>query len=97
MAGLAQVTLRMAADSRAEDLSREARTLCLDLVERFDPDAPLGYRGEAELRERRGADVDATLLDGAAGPGSCYSRQPPAPTPGGIARCCSRERSEAGD
>ena len=68
-AGLAQVTLRMAADSRAEDLSREARTLCLELVERFDPDAPLGYRGEAELRERRGADVDATLLDGAAGPG----------------------------
>jgi lantibiotic biosynthesis protein len=63
------VTLRMTADSRAEDLSREARTLCLELVERFDPDAPLGYRGEAELRERRGADVDATLLDGAAGPG----------------------------
>jgi hypothetical protein len=67
-AGLAQVTLRMAADSGAEDLSRAARTLCLQLAERFDPDAPLGYRGEARLRERRGAEVDATLLDGAAGP-----------------------------
>jgi lantibiotic biosynthesis protein len=67
-AGLAQVTLRMAADSNAEDLSREARNLCLELVERFDPDAPLGYRAQPVLRDLRGAEVDATLLDGAAGP-----------------------------
>ena len=67
-AGLAQVTLRMAADSGAEDLLREARKLCLDLVERFDPDASLGYRAEPLVRDLRGAEVDATLLDGAAGP-----------------------------
>jgi hypothetical protein len=68
-AGLAQVTLRMAADSGAEDLSREARTLCLELLEQFDPDAPLGYRGEAEMRDLPKATVDdPALLDGAAGP-----------------------------
>jgi lantibiotic biosynthesis protein len=68
-AGLAQVTLRMAADSGAEDLSREARMLCLDLLERFDPDAPLGYRGEAQMRDLPNATVDdPDLLDGAAGP-----------------------------
>jgi hypothetical protein len=66
-AGLAQVTLRMAAGSGADDLSREARMLCLELVERFDPDAPLGYRAEAEIRDLRGPEADATLLDGAAG------------------------------
>jgi lantibiotic biosynthesis protein len=67
-AGLAQVTLRMAADSGAEDLLREARKLCLELAERFDPDASLGYRAEPLVRDLRGAEVDATLLDGAAGP-----------------------------
>ncbi len=67
-AGLTQVTLRMVADSGAEDLSREARMLCLELVERFDPEAPFGYRAEGRLRDLRGAEVDATLLDGAAGP-----------------------------
>jgi len=67
-AGLAQVTLRMAADIGAEDLSHEARELCLELVERFDPDAPVGYRSEALVRELRGAEADATLLDGAVGP-----------------------------
>jgi hypothetical protein len=67
-AGLAQVTLRMAADSGAEDLAREARMLCLELVERFDPDAPFGYRAEAQIHELRGPEGDATLLDGAAGP-----------------------------
>jgi len=68
-AGLAQITLRMAADSGAEDLSREARMLCLELVEWFDPDLPLGYRSEAEMRNvpRAMAD-DPALLDGAAGP-----------------------------
>jgi hypothetical protein len=67
-AGLAQVTLRIAADSGAEDLAREARRMCLELFERFDPDTPLGYRAEAQLRDSRGIGVDATLLDGAAGP-----------------------------
>jgi lantibiotic biosynthesis protein len=67
-AGLAQVTLRMAADSGAEDLLREARKLCLELAERFNPDASLGYRAEPLVRDLRGAEVDATLLDGAAGP-----------------------------
>jgi lantibiotic biosynthesis protein len=67
-AGLAQVAIRMAADSGAEDLSREARMLCLELVERFDPEAPFGYRAEGRLRDLREAEVDATLLDGAAGP-----------------------------
>jgi lantibiotic biosynthesis protein len=66
-AGLLQVTLHMAADSGAEDLSREARMLCLDLVERFDPDLPLGYRAEAKIRDVRGPEADATFLDGAAG------------------------------
>ena len=51
-AGLTQVTLRMAADSGAEDLSRGARRLSLELVERFHPE---------EI-------VDSTLLEGAAGP-----------------------------
>ena len=67
-AGLTQVTLRMAADSGAEDLSREARMLCLELVERFDPEAPFGYHAEGRLRDLREAEIDATLLDGAAGP-----------------------------
>jgi lantibiotic biosynthesis protein len=38
-AGLLQVTLHTAADSGAEDISREARKLSHELVERFDPDA----------------------------------------------------------
>ena len=67
MAGLAEVTLRMAAESGAEDLSREAGMLCVEVVERFDPDAPLGYRGDTQVRELRGPEVDATLLEGAAG------------------------------
>jgi hypothetical protein len=68
-AGLAQVTLRMAADSGAEDLSRKARMLCLELVEWFDPDASLGYRGEAQARGVPDAKIDdPALLDGAAGP-----------------------------
>jgi lantibiotic biosynthesis protein len=68
-AGLAQVALRMAADSGAEDLSRDARMLCLELVERFDPDAPLGYCGEAHMRDLPDAKADdPALLDGAAGP-----------------------------
>jgi lantibiotic biosynthesis protein len=68
-AGLAQVTLRMAADTGAEDLERAARELCLEVLDRFDTEAPLGYRGEAELRDLRGAEVDSpVLLDGAAGP-----------------------------
>jgi len=67
-AGLAQVALRMAAESGAEDLTRAAQNLSFDLVERFDPDAPLGYRAEPLVRDLRGPEVDATLLDGAAGP-----------------------------
>jgi lantibiotic biosynthesis protein len=67
MAGLLQVTLHMAADTGAEDLSREARMLGLDLLERFDPDLPLGYRAEATVRDLRGPEADATFLEGAAG------------------------------
>jgi lantibiotic biosynthesis protein len=67
-AGLGQVTLHMAADTGAEDLSREARRLCLELVDQFDPDAPFGYRSEARLRELWGFEVDPTLLNGAPGP-----------------------------
>jgi hypothetical protein len=68
-AGLAQITLRMAADSGAEDLFGEARALCLELVEWFDPDLPLGYRSEAQTRNVPRAKVDdPALLDGAAGP-----------------------------
>ena len=67
--GLAQITLRMAADSGAEDLFDEARTLCLELVEWFDPDVALGYRGEAEMRNLPHAVADdPALLDGATGP-----------------------------
>jgi lantibiotic biosynthesis protein len=67
-AGLAEVALRMAADSGAEDLSREARMLCVALGERFEQDAPFGYRGDEQARDLRGPEVDATLLEGAAGP-----------------------------
>jgi lantibiotic biosynthesis protein len=67
-AGLGQVTLHMAADTGAEDLSREARRLCLELVDQVDPDAPFGYRSEARLRELWGFEVDPTLLNGAPGP-----------------------------
>jgi class I lanthipeptide synthase len=66
-AGLLQVTLPMAADTGAEDLWREARMLGLELVERFDPDLPLGYRAETQIRNIRGPEADVTFLDGAAG------------------------------
>lgn len=69
VAGLAQVALRMAADSGAQDLARDARSLCLGLIERFDGDALLGFRGVAEARCRPRVEIDdPTLLAGAAGP-----------------------------
>ena len=59
----------MAAESGADDLWPQAEELCLELVERFDPDAPLGYRGEAQTWTVPHAKVDdPALLDGAAGP-----------------------------
>jgi lantibiotic biosynthesis protein len=68
VAGLTQVTLRVAVDNGDEELSRHARDLCLDLVERFDADAPLGYRDVTAARGGRRLQVDnPTLLSGAAG------------------------------
>jgi hypothetical protein len=81
-AGLAQVTLRIAADSGAEDLSREARMLCLELGERFEPDAPFGYRGDEQARDLRGPEVDATFLEGAAGPALVLLAAATDPEPG---------------
>jgi hypothetical protein len=69
VAGLAQVTLRIAVDSGDEELSRHARTLCLELIERFDPNAPLGYRDITAATGGPKLQVDnPTLLSGAAGP-----------------------------
>jgi lantibiotic biosynthesis protein len=68
VAGLAQVTLRIAAESGDAELSRHARDLCLELVERFDPEAPLGYRDVTAARGGPRLEVDnPTLLSGAAG------------------------------
>jgi class I lanthipeptide synthase len=66
-AGLTHITLRMAADTGTDDLERDARMLCLELLERVDFETEFGYRAEERLRELRGPDLDATLLDGAAG------------------------------
>jgi lantibiotic biosynthesis protein len=67
-AGLAQVSLRIAADSGDPEIASGARELCLELVDRFEPDVPLGYRditiGKSEPRL---AVDDPTLLAGAAG------------------------------
>ena len=42
-AGLAQVTLRMAADTGREDLAAAAAAVARDLVAEFDPESMLGY------------------------------------------------------
>jgi hypothetical protein len=67
-AGLAQVSLRVAADSGDPEIATAARDLCLELVDVFEPDAPLGYRDvTVGKREPRLAVDDPTLLAGAAG------------------------------
>ena len=67
-AGLAQVSLRVAAESGDQDVAGGARSLCLELVESFDAGAPLGYRDITAGRgEPRLAVDDPTLLAGAAG------------------------------
>ena len=67
-AGLAQVALRTAAESGEHDLVAGARELCLALAERFDADAPFGYRDiTTGWREPRTDVDDPTLLAGAAG------------------------------
>ena len=67
-AGLAQVSLRIAADSGDPEIASGARNLCLELVDWFEPDAPLGYRDVTVGRdEPRLAVDDPTLLAGAAG------------------------------
>jgi len=66
--GLAQVSLRIAAESGEPDVTGGARELCRELVDGFDPDAPLGYRDvTAGRNEPRLAVDDPTLLAGAAG------------------------------
>lgn len=68
LAGLAQATLRIAADSGNEELSRHARDVCLELVERFDPEATLGYRDVTEASGGPRFEIDnPTVLTGAAG------------------------------
>jgi hypothetical protein len=67
-AGLAQVSLRIAAESGDPDVTGGARDLCLELIDGFDPDAPLGYRDVTSGRgEPRMAVDDPTFLAGAAG------------------------------
>lgn len=67
-AGLAQVSLRVAADSGDPEVASGARELCLELVDGFEPDAPLGYRDiTVGKSEPRLAVDDPTLLAGAAG------------------------------
>jgi lantibiotic biosynthesis protein len=68
VAGLAQVALRLTAESGQDDLRRATRALCLDLVERFEAGAPFGYRDVAiGAGGARVAVDDPTLLAGATG------------------------------
>jgi hypothetical protein len=64
LAGLLQITLRMANESDGPELRRAAQGLTEQVVDRFDPDSILGYRD----LDRDGRAVDhAGLLQGAAG------------------------------
>ncbi|HST25630.1 MAG TPA: lanthionine synthetase C family protein [Gaiellaceae bacterium] len=64
VAGVLQITSRMAADSGSERLRAAAERLCDELVDRFDPGSLLGYRS----LDPDGLAFDvAGLLDGAAG------------------------------
>jgi hypothetical protein len=62
------VSLRIAADSGDPEIASGARELCLELIDVFEPDAPLGYRDVTVGKsEPRLAVDDPTLLAGAAG------------------------------
>jgi lantibiotic modifying enzyme len=64
-AGLLQITLRMAADSRSRTLRESGAGLALELAERFEDESALGYRD----LDPGGRSVDAAgILNGAAGP-----------------------------
>jgi hypothetical protein len=68
-AGLALVALRIAADSGEADVEQDARELCLELLEDFDPRTGFGYRDVTARRDGGRLEVDdPTLLAGAAGP-----------------------------
>jgi len=64
VAGVLQITMRMAADSDGDRLREAASGLAGELIERFEPDAPFGYRGldpDGQPEDQPG------LLEGAAG------------------------------
>jgi class I lanthipeptide synthase len=64
IAGLLQITLRMADDSGSRELQLAGRGLAGQLIDRFEPDSVLGYRD----LEPDGRSVDqAGVLQGAAG------------------------------
>ena len=68
VAGLAHVALRLACSSASEHLRSGARTLCFELLERFDADSEFGYRDLAAGSDGATIDIDdPTLLSGAAG------------------------------
>jgi lantibiotic biosynthesis protein len=67
-AGLAQVALRIAAESGEAELVERARALFRELVDWFDEDAPFGYRDVTAGRAEPRLEVDdPTLLSGATG------------------------------
>ena len=67
-AGLAQVALRIGAESGEADVAARAVDLCRQLVDWFDADAPFGYRDVTAGRSEPRLEVDdPTLLSGAAG------------------------------
>jgi lantibiotic biosynthesis protein len=67
-AGLAQVALRIGAESGEADVAARARDLCRELLDWFDADAPFGYRDVTAGRSEPRLEVDdPTLLSGAAG------------------------------
>jgi lantibiotic biosynthesis protein len=68
VAGLAHVALGMATESHDDQLAANAKGLCLELLNRFDPDTAFGFRDHAAAQDGSLVEVDdPTLLSGAAG------------------------------
>ncbi|MGH3832722.1 MAG: lanthionine synthetase C family protein [Pseudonocardiaceae bacterium] len=67
LAGLLQVTLRMAHDTHDSDLANHGNVLAEQLAAAFDPSLPFGYRDVERTRDRARWLDKAGLLDGASG------------------------------
>jgi hypothetical protein len=67
LAGILQISLRMAADSGDADVARAARSLVEVMVERYDPTSLLGYEDIEEREDGNAAVAKAGFLTGAAG------------------------------